>query len=124
MLPCTRARQMYIGEPGLGSAPGPPTIAPLEASGVNGELAGCHEMLWPSMPPFCACTNMLEQQSRSESNSRRSRRRKKVTAQHISRLLLMHSASLVHEKNVIYCGLLRRQGRYRRSMRSHSEPEE
>src|ERR1700691_4477084 len=80
MLPCTRARHMYIGVPGLGSAPGPPTIAPLEALGVNGDVAGCQLMLWPSMPPFCACMDRLEKQSRNVSNSRRSERRKKVTA--------------------------------------------
>src|SRR5580658_5850667 len=55
MLPWMLARQMYIGVPGLGSEPGPPMMAPFEASGVNGELTRCHRMLWPSMELFCAC---------------------------------------------------------------------
>src|ERR1700723_2042434 len=75
MLPCTWARHMYIGVPGLGSAPGPPKIAPLEASGVNGDEACRQVMLWPSMPPFCACMDKLQQQSRKERISRRSERR-------------------------------------------------
>src|ERR1700734_2536428 len=73
MLPCTWARHMYIGVPGLGSAPGPPKIAPLEASGVNGDEACRQVMLWPSMPPFCACMDRLQQQSRKEGISSRAR---------------------------------------------------
>ena len=64
----------------MGSAPGPPMMAPFEASGVKGDRAGCQVMLCPNIASFCACMGTLQQQSSKDSSSRESERRKKFTA--------------------------------------------
>jgi hypothetical protein len=78
-------------------------IAPL---GVNGELAGCQRMSCPGMPPFWACEDMAEQQSRNIGSSRLLQRREKITAKSLlnvaqcfSRLLSMDSARSVQRKS-------------------------
>lgn len=54
----------------MGSEPGPPAIAPFDWSGVNGDCTGLHVMLWPSMEPFCAIAEMLQQPKTAASKAR------------------------------------------------------